>query len=197
MTNVYFSSNVNDLYTSSALFPLTYLLSTAETNVGSEEVQTVHSATQDLPKTESWTTVDPQLTPELFMTKATFGSEDLSSPSEEHQNTSTADASTGNMDLTSSHIKEPRSFSTVSPTLENNKTFEDHPQSGEAILMTDSLVTTETNAITSTKPPLDSSKSFKLLHTCVARSPPSPEAVNCCTRSGFSDYIIIFSFMSS
>ncbi|XP_019719443.1 brevican core protein [Hippocampus comes] len=156
-----------------------------ETTAGNEEVQTVHSVTQDPLKTESWTTVDPQLAPELFMTKATFGSEDLSSPSEEHQNTSTADASTGNMALTSSHIEEPRSFSTVSPTLETNKTFEDHPQPGEAIRMTDSLVTMETNAITSTESPLESSEELSGVAS-VTPGTPVIQTVEVATVTDFS-----------
>ncbi|XP_077384063.1 brevican core protein [Festucalex cinctus] len=188
----------SDFSTQSPPFPLTtesehvsHLLSTVETATASEEVETVHPVTQDLLKTKSWTSVDPQSEPEshpaspasvgIFITKATSGPENLTGPS----HTSTADTSTGNMDLMSSHTEESSSSATMSPNLDKNNTLEEHPESGEEILTTDSLVTTETNAITSSEPPLDSSVEISGAASITSGTPKTP-TVEVLTVSDFS-----------
>ncbi|XP_061531459.1 brevican core protein [Phycodurus eques] len=138
-----------------------------ETATSSEVVQTVHPVTQNPLKTESRTSYEPHPESEShpaspvsleISTETTSRPVELTSPYEEHWNTSGTDAGTGNVDLMSSPTEEAGSSTTVSPALNSNNTLEDHPESGEEIVTTDSLVTTETNAITSSEPSLDSSE---------------------------------------
>ncbi|XP_061145415.1 brevican core protein [Syngnathus typhle] len=151
---------------------VSHLLSTAETATCSE-VQTVHPVTQHPLKTESWTSDDPE--PEshrasfanlkIFITKTTSGPDDITSHSEEHKSTFPTSAST--VDLTSSHSIEPSS--TVSPTFDHNKTVEDHEESEDQ--KTHPLVTMETNSITSSEPPLDSSEELSGVASITPESP--------------------------
>ncbi|XP_077432357.1 brevican core protein [Vanacampus margaritifer] len=188
----------SDFSTQPPPFPLTtetehvsHLLSTVETATASEEVETVHPVTQDPLKTKSWTSVDPQSDPqshpaspaslEIFIIKATSGPENLTSPSD----TSTADTSTVNVNLMSSHAEDSSSSSTMSPNLDKNNTLEEHPESGEEILTTDSLVTTETNAITSSQPPSDSSEEISGAAFITSATPETP-TVEVLTVSDFS-----------
>ncbi|XP_061674847.1 brevican core protein [Syngnathoides biaculeatus] len=177
-----------DFSTPSPPFPVTaesehvsHLVSTDETATSSESVQTVHPVTQNPLKTEPKTSHEPQseseshpaspVSLEIF-TEATSRPVKLTSPSEEHRNTSETESGTGKVDLTSSPTEEAGSSTTVLPALNKNNPLEEHPESGEIILKIDSLVTPETNAITSSEPSLDSSGE---LSGVVSMTPATPE----------------------